>query len=634
MPPGGTDPKKEVPQEEKKEGSKDGKEEEKKESSQEEKVEGEKKKEEKKDDGVIDDIIANNAVDAPPVEPQEEIMFTKAKVFEEEELSFWNIDSYLHSRFSYIPETARRLIEITIVVILFMMFPIILAFLENGEDAIYLPVQVIQNTGTGPTYLFFRINLFISMCYVIYVAVSLFASNILYIIIWVLNLFNYELDEYAIEIIQVINSTSWCWKQSLIALLVFFSASITSQPYSFGQNDGSYKYKIITMILMYSVFISVVFIEKFFMCFMISEIRRKEYRNRIWDINYKTFVFKKLAAISEASPSERKELAETIQPEFDPGFYLKYNDLKLNSMKGAETVAESIFGFLEVRSIIYQDLEKFFPDNHDEVYAYLAESSETKEKNNPPPITFEDLKAKAVALYKERTDISRTLQSRDIVINKLDIILVAIAMYFGAILVMILLGINYSGILATILPSIVTFSWIFSDTIKEIYNCFIFLLVNHPYDCGDRVVIDGEELYVSSVDLLSSTFTGVNGRQVFIPTSTLFRTKIHNIRRSGKQFSEVGILVSKMTSFDTALKLKDGITKAISESTKSFSGEIYIREFKAEGDNVKIVFAIQHQTNFQDIKKKHDRRVEIVNILEREMKAQKIEYRNSYTFSD
>ncbi|ADM12367.2 uncharacterized protein Eint_100400 [Encephalitozoon intestinalis ATCC 50506] len=625
MPPEGTDPEREVPEEKiKEEENKEG-------PGKEE--EGEKKKEEKKDDGVIDDIIANNAVDAPPVEPENEIIFTKAKVFEEEELSFWNIDSYLHSKFSYIPEVIRRLIEITIVVFLFMVFPLVLSFLEDGKEVLYLPKQVFQNTGQGPTYLFFRINLFISMCYVIYVVVSLFASNILYIMVGVLNFFNYDLDEYTIEIIQVINSTSWCWKQSLIAALIFLAASITSQPYDFGKNDGSYKYKVVTMILMYSVFIFVVFLEKFFMCFMISEIRRKEYRNRIWDINYKTFVFKKLAAISEVSSSERKELAETIQPDFDPGFYLKYNDLKLNSVEAAEMVAESIFGFLEVQTIIYEDLEKFFPDNHKEVYTYLADNSEVKDKDNPP-ITFEDLKAKAIALYKERTDISRTLQSRDIIINKLDIILVGIAMYFGVILVMILLGINYEGMLAAIVPSIVTFSWIFSDTVKEIYNCFIFLLVNHPYDCGDRVVIDGEELYVSSVDLLSSTFTGVNGRQVLIPTSTLFRAKIHNIRRSGKQFSEVSILVSRKTSFDAALRLKDGIAKTFSESTKSFSGEIYIRDFRTEGENVKIIFAIQHQSNFQDVKKKYSRRAEIVNILEKEMRSQGIEYLNSYRFSD
>ncbi|CAD25766.1 hypothetical protein [Encephalitozoon cuniculi GB-M1] len=613
----GTGPKIEVPQEEK---------------EAKEKGNGEEKTDAKDGEGMINDIIANNAVDVQPVEPENKMMFSKAKVLDEEELSFWNIDSYLHSKFSYIPETIRGLLEIIVVVTLFMVFPVMLGFLERGNETTRLPAQVFQNTGKGPTYLFFRINLFISMSYSIYVVVSLFASNILYIIVAVLNFFSFDLDEYTIEVIQVINSTSWCWKQSLIAFLIFLAASITSQPYEFGDNDGSYKYKVITMVLMYSIFMLVIFVEKFFMCFMISEIRRKEYRDRIWDINYKTFVFKKLAAISEAHPWERKELAETMEPDLDPGFYLKYSDLKLNSVEAAETVAESIFGFLEVRTLIYEDLVKFFPNNHDEVYEYLAENSEIKDKNNPP-ITFEDLKAKAVALYKERTDISRTLQSRDIVINKLDIILVAIAMYFGVVVVMILLGINYSGMLAAIVPSIVTFSWIFSDTIKEIYNCFIFLLVNHPYDFGDRVVIDGEELYVSSVDLLSSTFTGVNGRQVFIPTSALFRAKIHNIRRSGKQSSEVNILVSKMTSFDAALRLKDRVARMLSES-KSFSGEIYIREFRAEGDHVRICLAIQHQSNFQDVKKKHDRRIEIVSILEKEMKAQGIEYLNSYTFNE
>lgn len=590
--------------------------------------EEEKKPEEEKKEGIINDIIANNAV-----EEEAEMMFTKARVIDQEEFSFWNMDNYLHSKFSYVPESIRILVEIIIVAVLFMIFPATLAFLENGRNAIYLPLQVFHNSGSGPVYLFFRINFVLLICYVICVTVSMLARNILYIMVTILDLFNIEPDEYMIETIQVINSTSWCWQQSLTGLLIFITAATISQPYDFDNDDGSLRYKLITMTLMYSIFMAVIFVEKFFMCFMISEIRRKEYRNRIWDINYKTFVFKKLAAISEESPSERKTLAETMEADFDPGFYLKHSDLKLNSVDAAQTVAESIFGFLEIQTLIYEDLVKFFPSNHKEVYAYLADCSDVGEKDNPP-ITFEDLKARAVALYKERTDISKTLQSRDIVINKLDIILVTLAMYFGAVLVMILMKINYVEMLAAILPSVVTFSWIFSDTIKEIYNCFVFLLVNHPYDFGDRVVIDGEELYVSSVDLLSSTFIGVNGRQVFIPTATLFRAKIHNIRRSGKQCEEVEVLVSKDTSFNTALKLREKLTEELAKLTKSFSGEVYIRGFKAEGDSVKISFAIQHQSNFQDIQKRHERRVEIVNILEKELKASGMAYLNSFAFRD
>lgn len=582
---------------------------------------------------IIEDIIANNAVEAPQSE-EAKMMFTKAKVIDDEiEFSLWNVDGYLHFKYRYVPSTVRKLIEILIVTILFMGIPVALAFLERGKKALYIFPQILRNKGSGTLHLFVKINLFLTLCHVIYVLVSIFADNILYLIITVLRWMNIEPNEYIIETIQVINSTSWCWKQALASILIFCVATLISQPYSFGKNDGSYRYIAITLIMMYSLFMTIIFAEKFVMCFLISEIRRKEYRNRIWDINYKTFIFKKLAAVSEASPSERRELSETMETDFDPGFYLKYNDLKLNSVEAAETVAESIFGFLEIQELIYEDIKKFFPQNHDEVYAYLSENYKASDGNRPS-ISFQELKIRAVTLYRERADISRTLQSRDIIINKLDIILLSLSMYFGAILVMILLGVDYKLFLASVGPSVVAFGWIFSDTIKEIYNCFIFLLVNHPYDFGDKVVIDGEELYVSAVDLLSSTFVGVNGRQVFIPTNYLFHRKIYNIRRSGKQFEVVGILLNKTTTFDGVLELKDRVSKMLAASNKSFSGEMYLKDFKAEGDNVKISFAIQHQSNFQDVKKRENRRVEFINILENEMKALRITHLNSYVFSD
>lgn len=602
-----------------------------KDDAEEEKEKDTPKKTEKQE--IIDDIIANDAVEVRPSEEETRTMFEKAKVINEIEFSFWELDTYLHARYKSIPQVLRRLIEIFIIVILFMGFPMGLALLDMGKKAFEIPIQILQNKGEGVVYKFVKINLFLTFCYVVYILVSIFADNILYLIVTVLGWLSIDPDEYIIETIQVINSTSWYWKQTITGIFIYYVSSTFFQPYKFAENDGSYKYIAITSVVIYTILTAVLFVEKFFMCFLTSEIRRKEYRNRIWDINYKTFVFKKLAAISEASPSGRKELGEGMQPDFDPGFYLKYNDLMMNSPEAAGKVAESIFGFLEVREIIYEDIEKFFPGNSDEVFAYLSDSA-TDGSGTKEPITFEELKAKALALHKERTDISRTLQSRDTVINKLDIILFVVSMYFSSIIVMLMLKIDYEVFLASVGPPVVAFGWIFSDTIKEIYNCFVFLLINHPYDFGDRVVISGEELYVSSVGLLSSTFVGINGRQVFIPTSVLFTEKIHNIRRSGKQAEVVDILISKTTTFNEVLELKDKMNKALTESSKSFTGEFSLRGFKAEGNNVKVSFAVRHQSNFQDTDKLHRRRVEFVNLLEREMKSLEITYLNSYDFSD
>lgn len=585
----------------------------------------------KKDD-LIEDIMANNAVEIRE-EENTEIMFAKAKVIEEVELSFWNLDVYLHNRYKYVSPTLRKLLEILVVVILFMGLPVALEFMENGKRALVVFREILQNRGKGTMLSFVKVNLFLTLCHTTYVMSSVFGDNVLYLMVTVLGWLGVEPNEYIIEMIQVIDSTSWCWKQALGSIGIFYIASALFQPYKFGDNDGSYKYIGITFLFVYFVMMTVVFVEKFCMCLLVSEIRKKEHRNRIWDINYKTFIFKKLAAISETGPSGRGELAETMEPEFDPGFYMKYNDLKLNSVEAAEMVAESIFGFLEIRELIYGDIEKFFPQNHEEVYGYLSESSKEADGEHPA-ITFEELKTRAVALYRERTDISRSLQSRDNVINKLDVILVTVSIYFGGILVMLLLRIDYKVFLASMGPSVVTFGWVFSDTIKEIYNCFVFLLVNHPYDFGDRVVIDGEELQVSSIDLMSSTFVGENGRQAFIPTNLLFKKKIYNIRRSGKQFEVVEILLSRTTAFDAALKLQDAVSKKLAASAKSFSGEMHLRSFRTEGDSVKIGFAVQLQSNFQDVKRRRARRMELVDILEKEMRALGMTYLNSYAFKN
>ncbi|TBU15880.1 hypothetical protein CWI40_050400 [Ordospora colligata] len=583
-----------------------------------------------KKEEMINDIIASSSIDIPTDENQ--MAFTKEKIIQEEQFSLMNMDKYLHQKYSTVAEIIRLILEILVVTILLMGFPVGFTLIMNGWDVMPVMLEVVKAEGEGKVYMFMRVNFLALVCYVIFVCVSSVANNIIYIMVDFLKFINVEPSETVIEGVQIINSTSWCWKQSFIALFVFLAMSYFSPTYKFKESDVTYWYIFITSMLMYSIFMTIILVEKAIMCFFISEIRMKEYRNRIWEINYKTFVFKKLAAISEADPADRKEIADEMQPDIDQGFYLKYNDLKLNSVEAAETVAKSIFGFLEIHELPYEKLKTFFEGNFDEVYLYLSDRQEILELDNPP-IIFEDLKTRAEALYYERVNISKTLQSKDNVINKLDIILVFIAGYIGAITVMMILGIDYTELLAAIVPSLMAFSWIFSDSIKDLYNCFVFLLVSHPYDYGDWVVIDGQELYVSSVDLMSSAFVAVNGRLVYIPTTILFDAKIHNIRRSGKQFDEVAILVEKTTPLEKAQSLRDSVGKLLLENSKSFSGEIYIKRIEVIMENVKITFAIQHQSNFQDIKKTQERRDELMNMFEKEMNEQGIKHFNSYIFT-
>jgi small-conductance mechanosensitive channel len=607
--------------------------------SSEEKKEGEGAEKEVKPKGeepnkhaLIKDIMANNAIE-PAVE-EEDIEFKKVKVIEEEEFSWINLDRYLHSKYRHWPASLRILIEIVLTQLVLMTPPLLTGFLIMPRDEFYDVFITIFDgkPDNDPIVIYIRTILFLTLAHTVYTLIMFLAEHILYFTVTVFGLLKIPMNEYAIELIQVINATSWWWTQAMVSLVFFYIGINVFPEYDLGKKVPTTEYIVVTALLCYGVVMCVLFIEKLIMAFLTSEIRRQEYRDRIWNINYKTFIFKKLAALSEASPGERRALASEMASEFDPGFFLKYSDLRLNSQKAAENVAESIFGYLEIKRLLYEDIEKFFPDNPDEVYRYLSGSETADEKK--VPITFEQLRERAVALYQDRTDITYTLHARDRVINKLDIILMSIALYFSVILVMVILGVEYKVFLASMGPNIVAFSWIFSDTIKEIYNCFVFLLVNHPFDFGDRVVIDNEELKVTSVDLLSTSFVGENDVSVFIPNISLIKKEIHNIRRSSKQWEILTVKIGGSTTFGKALQLQDKVVEELGKHHKLFTGDFTIKNFSGGGDPIALTVAIKQQMNLQDTASRQARRKEMIKIMEEKMKAVGISYLNSFEFKN
>lgn len=56
----------------------------------------------------------------------------------------------------------------------------------------------------------------------------------------------------------------------------------------------------------------------------------------------------------------------------------------------------------------------------------------------------------------------------------------------------------------------------------------IFLFVKHPYDVGDRVVIDTQEYTVAKMQLLSSNFKRWDGKFVWIGHNILATKVIEN----------------------------------------------------------------------------------------------------------
>lgn len=583
---------------------------------------------------IVSDIIASNPIQVVD-EPEDEVRaFTKKNVIEEVEFGWFNLNAYLDAQLQSVPVTLRVLGECLSVIILFMVFPVGLLFLIKGKTRGINVLKDILNVGVQKDQIsnFVQFYVFLTCVYILYVIVYFISDNILYICLFILDLFNMSVTEFTVQILQIIRATSYYWTNSLIFWLIFQAHNFLFHKYQWAVGSTDKAFIFVTFVIWVSIWMFVLFVIKFCLTYCTSEIRRRDYRDRIWDINYKTFVFKKLVTISKTDKDGRKKVADSMVSDFDPGFYLKHNDIKLSSREDAINLVESIFAYFEIQTLSFEDIKEYFPDNPEEVYEYLADKKIENEKADP--IKFERMQDAAIHLQQERSDMLRTLQDRDSIFNKLDLILTTAGTYGCFLILLFLFGIPYQIYLASIGPIFFTFSWIFSDTIKEIYNCFVFLLVKHPYDVGDRVIIDGQEYLVNKTDVLASTFIDLNGKTVYIPTPVLFSKTICNMRRSKKQSESLTLLIDRSTKFKDAIKFRDKLKKALSEEKKNFTGEVIIRKFEVTEGNLSLTLDIQHTSNFQQANEKLRRRDLCTEIVSKCLSSCGVKYTNSFKYVD
>ncbi|KAH9386926.1 uncharacterized protein NEMAJ01_1822 [Nematocida major] len=131
------------------------------------------------------------------------------------------------------------------------------------------------------------------------------------------------------------------------------------------------------------------------------------------------------------------------------------------------------------------------------------------------------------------------------------------------------------------------------------FESFIFLLISHPYDTGDRVFIKGENMIVNKVGLFSTCFTTWAGVYTIIQNSVVSKCPIVNVRRSISQYWTIDLPVSIECSNESILKLKKRLQWYVQEE-KMLSGLVFAPVSLKEGNALHIRLLVRKNSNFQN----------------------------------
>ncbi|KAL7228718.1 hypothetical protein ACSBR2_007422 [Camellia fascicularis] len=137
-----------------------------------------------------------------------------------------------------------------------------------------------------------------------------------------------------------------------------------------------------------------------------------------------------------------------------------------------------------------------------------------------------------VNAFRERRALALTLNDTKTAINKLHHKVNVLVVIVIAVVSLFILEIATSRFLFLISSQIIVVAFIFGNSCKTVFEAIVFLFVMHPYDVGDQCEIDGVQMVVEEMNILTTVFLRLDNQKIIYPNSILSTKPISNDYRS------------------------------------------------------------------------------------------------------
>ena len=99
-----------------------------------------------------------------------------------------------------------------------------------------------------------------------------------------------------------------------------------------------------------------------------------------------------------------------------------------------------------------------------------------------------------VKVYSERKSLALSLNDAKTAIEELNKITSGVTLIVIIIVWLLLMGLVTTKVLILISSQLLLSAFMFGNTCKTVFEAMIFVFVMHPFDVGDRCVIDGVQV--------------------------------------------------------------------------------------------------------------------------------------------
>ncbi|PON87490.1 Mechanosensitive ion channel [Trema orientale] len=268
-----------------------------------------------------------------------------------------------------------------------------------------------------------------------------------------------------------------------------------------------------------------------------------------------------------------------------------------------------------------EDLLRFL--KYEEVYTIfpLFEGSESGR------ISKSSFRNWVVHAYVERKALAHSLNDTKTAVHQLHKLASAVVLVVITVVSLLVMGLATTKVVFVVTSQLLLVGFMFQNTCKTMFESIVFVFVMHPFDVGDRCVVDGVQMIVEEMNILTTVFLRYDNEKIYYPNSVLLTKPISNFRRSPDMADSVEFTIDVSTPADDITQLKKAIQTYIESKPKHWNPKhsVLVKEI----DNVnklKMGLYVQHTMNHQNYGEKSSRKSELVLELKKIFESLRIKY--------
>ncbi|KAL6558680.1 hypothetical protein OROMI_019030 [Orobanche minor] len=234
-----------------------------------------------------------------------------------------------------------------------------------------------------------------------------------------------------------------------------------------------------------------------------------------------------------------------------------------------------------------------------------------------------------VKAYNERKCLAMSLKDAKTAIEELNKIASGIILIVIIIVWLLLMEITTTTVLVFISSQLLLAVFMFGNSVRSIFEAIIFIFVVHPFDVGDRCVIDGVQMIVDEMNILTTIFLKADNEKVYYPNSILATKAISNFNRSPEMMGDVvEFAVDFKTSAENIAALKAKIKGYLESKPHQWSPNhsVQVKDI-VDVNKMMMALYVTHTINFQNAGERGNRRSDLVFELKKIFEEVGIKYR-------